>query len=178
MIYRDTGREHLRGGGRPRPTSWERCFRCPVEYSALSAMLKGKASSSYSPLAPGSKVGCSDFPAGTQARCHLQWGPVPCTLHPLLPREQCTGSRRAASSLTPQQRVPLQLLLSDKKHVGFLSQAAADPRGQGFPLEPQGQAAGRGRGLKPGAVRGQACRGEDGGAMPQARLQRTLGRHA
>lgn len=171
-------------------------------------MLKGKASSSYSWLAAGSKVECSDFPAGTQAWCHPHWDPYTAPSIPTFPRETCripsggnhyhllsdtpslqahssplpqkqrTGGWRAASSLPPQEHVPLQLLPSDKKHVGFLSRAAADPRRQGFLLEPHGEAAGGGHGLTPGAARGRANRGEDGGAMPQARPQRMLGRRA
>lgn len=64
VIYRDTGREHRQEGDRAQPAGWERRFCCPVEYSTSLVMLSSK-----------SKVGCSDFPSGTQAQCHSQWEP-------------------------------------------------------------------------------------------------------
>lgn len=64
VIYRDTGKEHRQGGDRPQPAGWEQCFCCPVEYSTPLVMLNGK-----------SKMGCSDFPSGTQAQGQSRWKP-------------------------------------------------------------------------------------------------------
>lgn len=81
------------------------------------------------------------------------------------------GSSAQAASSCPPSSAPLQLLQADKKHVGFLSRAAADPHGQGFPVKLQ--AAGRGQGLTPGTVWGWNC-GEHGQFMPQAQLAAVL----
>lgn len=167
VIYRDTGKEHRQGG----ETSARRLgtvFLLPsgifrsvgdTEWQKQDGMLRlsfWDASSGsvtvgtthctfHSCLFPGKPVGflmvqspatCSQDTSGLQAP----------------PGAALPGAVHRQPPLCLPSSAPLQLLQADKKHVGFFLRAAADPHGQGFPVELQ--AAGRGQGLTPGTVWG------------------------